>query len=111
MSASVYNQPMANSHELTSARASLEQIAAELARRAGAENAPAVVWPLVCGAAVAARTRVLECASGTLRIEVLDPAWQAPASELYTEYLAKLARIFPEARIQRLEFVSSRNSR
>jgi hypothetical protein len=111
MSASIYNQPMANSHELTSARASLEQIAAELARRAGAENAPAVVWPLVCGAAVAARTSVLECASGTLRIEVLDPAWQAPASELYTEYLAKFARIFPEARIQRLEFIASRSAR
>ena len=102
---------MAKSHELTSARASLEQIATELARRAGAEQAPSVVWPLVCGAAMAGHTRVLECAGGTLRIEVLDPAWREPASELYTEYLAKLARIFPDARIQRLEFVGLRNSR
>lgn len=97
--------------ELTSARASLEKIAVELARAVSAADAPAIVWPLVCGAAVAERTRVLECANGTLRIEVTDPAWQQPAQELYTDYLAKFARILPSANIQRLEFIAQRSAR
>lgn len=92
-------------HELESARAPLLKIAAELARGAGAENAPAVIWPLVCGAAVAARTRVLEQSAGVLRIEVPDAAWRNELMSFAARYVAMLNQMLPSAGIQRVEFV------
>src|SRR5256885_15769663 len=96
---------MSKSHELESARASLEAIAAELVRGAGREEAPALIWPLVCGAAVGARTRVLGQANGTLRIEVPDFTWRAQLAAFALQYVRTFARMLPSARIERMEFV------
>jgi hypothetical protein len=90
---------------LESARASLEAIAADLVRSAGREEAPALLWPLVCGAAVGARTRVLGHADGILRVEVPDVTWRAQLAAFATQYVQTLARMLPSARIVRVEFV------
>lgn len=96
---------MPNSGELQSARSSLESIAADLIRSAGPSEAPALIWPLVCGAAVGARTRVLGHADGILRVEVPDATWRAQLAAFAAQYVKTLARMLPSAHIERVEFV------
>lgn len=96
---------MPKSGELVSARASLEAIAADLVRSAGRDEAPALVWPLVCGAAVGARTRVLGYADSILRVEVPDATWRAQLAAFAPHYVKTFARMLPSARIERVEFV------
>ncbi|MBV8207374.1 MAG: DUF721 domain-containing protein [Acidobacteria bacterium] len=96
---------MGNANELESARGTLLRIAGELARNAGEENAPAVVWPLVCGAAVGERTRVLGCNNGILRIAVPDATWRLELVNFAPRYVASLAQLLPAAAIKRVEFV------
>lgn len=88
-----------------SARRPLERIAAELVAKAGASEAPAIVWPLVCGAAVGERTRVIECIAGALRVEVPDATWRAQLTGLAPQYVGNFSRILPSAGIRHIEFV------
>lgn len=61
-------------------------------------------WPLVCGSAVAERTRALDFAAGLLRVEVVDAGWRRELQALAPRYVAAINRYTTEG-VQRIEFV------
>jgi len=72
-------------------------------RKAPASEAPLLAWPVVCGSAVAARTRALEFSRGVLKVEVPDSAWRAELQHLAPRYVAIANRY--AAGVSRIEFV------
>ncbi len=66
-----------------------------------------MAWPLVCGSAVAERSRALSFADGVLRVEVADAGWKSELQSLAPRYLAAINRYTPE-KVQRIEFVVAR---
>jgi hypothetical protein len=82
----------------------LQKIFRDLLARVPAEEAPLLAWPVVCGATVAARTRTLDFANGTLRVQVPDPAWKVQLTEMAPRYIAALSGM-PGERVERIEFV------
>jgi len=86
------------------AAAGLDKVLARSIRKAPAEEAPLLAWPLACGSAVAARTRALDFADGVLRVEVPDAGWRRELQALAPRYLATLSRYGAEG-VTRVEFV------
>jgi hypothetical protein len=82
----------------------LEKIIAGSLRRAPEGEAPLLAWPLVCGSAVAERTRAMNFADGLLRVEVSDPGWKRELQALAPRYLAALNRYAGQS-VKRIEFV------
>ena len=75
------------------ARATLRKIFTEkVCEQAGAE-APLLAWPVVCGAAVAEKTRALSFEGGVLAVAVPDPAWRSQLQGMSDQYLAGLVQI------------------
>ncbi len=66
-----------------------------------------MAWPVVCGSAVAERTRALSFEDGVLRVEVAGLGWKAELQALAPRYLAMLNRYTAEA-VRRIDFVVSR---
>jgi hypothetical protein len=66
---------------------------------------------MVCGSAVAERTRAINFENGILRVEVTDAGWRSELQGLAPKYLATINRYTAEA-VQRIEFVvaNTRNS-
>jgi Dna[CI] antecedent, DciA len=92
---------------LEQAGAGLEKIVAQSLRQSPAAEVPLMAWPLVCGSAVAERSRALSFAGGVLRVEVADAGWKSELQLLAPRYLAALNRYTPE-KVQRIEFVVAR---
>ena len=86
------------------AGAGLEKVVADSLRRMPVSEAITTAWPLVCGSAVAERTRALDFAVGVLRVEVADVGWKRELQSLAPRYVAALNRYASES-IQRIEFV------
>jgi hypothetical protein len=86
------------------AGSSLEKIVAQSLRLAPRAEAPLMAWPVVCGSAVAERTRAVSFESGVLRVEVTGPEWKAELQSLAPRYLAMINRYTTEA-VCRIEFV------
>ena len=63
-----------------------------------------MAWPLVCGSAVAERTRALSFEDGVLRVEVADAGWKSELQALAPRYLAVINRYTTET-VHRIEFV------
>ena len=84
------------------ARAGLQKIILDALRKHA--DAPVVAWPMVCGAAVAGKTRALEVKERALVVEVPDTAWRAQLAELAPRYLASLNEVAP-GKVARIEFV------
>ena len=63
-----------------------------------------MAWPVVCGSAVAERTRAVRFEDGVLRVEVAGPRWKAELQVLAPRYLAMINRYTTEA-VRRIEFV------
>ena len=63
-----------------------------------------MAWPVVCGSAVAERTRALSFEDGVLRVEVAGQQWKAELQALAPRYLAMINRYTTEA-VRRIEFV------
>ena len=82
----------------------LESVMAGVLHRAPAKESPLLAWPLVCGAAVAERTRALDFIDGVLRVEVGDAGWRRELQAFCPRYLAALNR-YSAAKVQRIEFV------
>jgi hypothetical protein len=82
----------------------LAKIAREILRGAPAGEVPLLAWPLVCGTAVAARTRAVGFQRGVLRVEVSDTAWRAQLVDLAPQYIASFARLLRNQRVERIEF-------
>jgi predicted nucleic acid-binding Zn ribbon protein len=89
------------------AAAGLEKVVAQSLRRAPAGEAPLLAWPIVCGSAVAERTRALSFADGVLRVEVAGARWKAELQALAPRYLATINR-YTTAPVNRIEFVVAR---
>ena len=85
----------------------LEKIVAQSLRLAPPEEAPLLAWPVVCGSAVAERTRALSFEGGVLRVEVAGLGWKAELQALAPRYLAMINRYTTE-KVHRIEFVVAR---
>jgi hypothetical protein len=92
---------------LEQAGAGLEKIVAKSLRLAPRAEAPLMAWPVVCGSAVAERTRALSFDDGVLRVEVAGLGWKAELQALAPRYLAAINRYTAEA-VRRIDFVVSR---
>ncbi|HEY1272098.1 MAG TPA: DUF721 domain-containing protein [Terriglobales bacterium] len=92
------------------AAAGLQKIVSDALRRLPAGQAPISAWPLACGTAVAARTRVLDYADGVLRVEVPDPGWRAELQALAPQYLAVINRYTGES-VKQIQFIESGRTR
>ena len=86
------------------AAAGLEKIVMGSLRRVPQNEAPLLAWPLVCGSAVAERTRALEFAGTVLRVEVPDSGWKRELQGLAPRYLAQINR-YAGQKVVRIEFV------
>jgi hypothetical protein len=89
---------------LEPASAGLEKIVISSLRRAPQGEAPLLAWPLVCGSAVAERTRALQFADAVLRVQVPDAGWKRELQSLAPRYLAVLNR-YAGQKVERIEFV------
>lgn len=84
----------------------LEKIVTGGLRRVASGQGPIVAWPLVCGTAVAQRTRALDFADGVLQVEVPDTGWRNELRTLASQYLAVMNR-YVSVPVRRIEFVVS----
>ena len=82
----------------------LERIVAQSLRQAPPAQAPLMAWPVVCGSAVAERTRAVNFRDGVLRVEVADNGWRSELQALAPRYLAAINRYTVEI-VRRIEFV------
>jgi len=86
------------------AGAGLEKIVMGSLRRVPQGAAPLLAWPLVCGSAVAERTRALEFVGAVLRVDVPDAGWRRELQGLAPRYLAQINR-YTGQKVERIEFV------
>jgi predicted nucleic acid-binding Zn ribbon protein len=89
---------------LEQAGARLEKIVAQSLRQAPPGQAPLLAWPVVCGSAVAERTRALSFAGGVLFVEVAEARWKSELQALAPRYLAMINR-YTTGMVRRIEFV------
>ena len=89
---------------LEQAGSDLEKIVARSLRQMPPAQAPLMAWPVVCGSAVAERTRALSFVDGILRIAVADAGWKSELQGLAPRYLASINRYTAEA-VRRIDFV------
>jgi Dna[CI] antecedent DciA-like protein len=92
---------------LEPAGSDLEKIVARSLRQAPPAEAPLMAWPVVCGSAVAERTRALHFLDGVLRVAVPDPGWKSELQTLAPRYLKAINRYTVEM-VRRIEFVVTR---
>lgn len=85
----------------------LQRIVARSLRQAPPGQAPLMAWPIVCGSAVAERTRALSFLDGVLRVAVADAGWKSELQSLAPRYLASINRYTSEA-VRRIDFVITR---
>jgi hypothetical protein len=89
--------------ELEHAGTRLQGVVAGSMRRVPRNEAPVLAWPLVCGSAVAERTRAVTFAAGILRVEVADTGWKRELQGLAPRYLAMINRYAGQT-VSRIEF-------
>lgn len=85
----------------------LEKIVARSLRQVPPAQAPLMAWPVVCGSAVAERTRALSFIDGVLRVAVSDAGWKSGLQSLEPRYLASINRYTAEA-VRKIEFIVTR---
>ena len=90
--------------ELEQAGTRLQGVVAGSMRRVPRNEAPVLAWPLVCGSAVAERTRAVTFAAGILRVEVADTGWRRELQALAPRYVATINRYAGQT-VSRIEFV------
>lgn len=88
----------------------LEKIVIGALRQAPRADAPSLAWPLVCGSAVAERTRAIDFTASVLRVEVPDAGWRRELQDLAPRYLATLNR-YTNQTVERIEFVIRNENR
>ncbi len=85
----------------------LERIVVQSLRQAPPMEAPLMAWPVVCGSAVAERTRALSFVDGLLRVAVPDAGWKSELQELAPRYLVAINKYTLQA-VSRIEFIVAR---
>ena len=78
---------------MQAARRDLKSLAARVFKDAPTEEAVLLAWPLVCGSAVAERTRAVDFQDGVLRIEVSDRGWQSQLEAFSSHYRHKISEL------------------
>jgi len=84
--------------------AGLETIVAKALHHAPGNESALLAWPVVCGSAVAERTRAVSFSDGILRVEVADPGWRRELAHLAPRYLAMINK-YSATSVKRIEFV------
>jgi hypothetical protein len=82
----------------------LEKIVAQSLRQAPSAQVPLMAWPVVCGSAVAERTRAIKFEDGVLHVGVLDSGWKSELQALAPRYLVAINR-YSNTIVRRIEFV------
>jgi len=82
----------------------LRKIVVDALSKAPAEEAAVLAWPLVCGTAVADKTKAIALSEGVLRVEVPDAGWRKQLHGFLPHYLEALNRI-TNGNVERIEFV------
>jgi hypothetical protein len=88
---------------LQQAGSGLEEIVARSLRQLPPREAPLMAWPVVCGSAVAERTRALRFQDGVLQIGVPDNGWRSELQALAPRYLVAINRYTTEA-VRKIDF-------
>jgi hypothetical protein len=78
---------------MESINSGLRRIMAGQLRRCPPEEAAVLAWPVVCGKEVAARTRALAFAEGSLTVEVPDATWRAQLAAFIPRYVSGFAEL------------------
>jgi len=86
------------------ARGTLRKIFADKVCSQAGEDAPLLAWPVVCGAAVAEKTKALDFVDGVLVVAVPDATWRNQLQGLYQQYLAGLNQLAGK-HVQNISFV------
>ncbi len=84
--------------------ADLEKIVIASFRHLPPTEAALSAWPIVCGSAVAERTRAEGFADGILRVTVADAAWKRELQTLAPRYVATMNR-YVGRKVARIEFL------
>ena len=92
--------------EVEQAGSKLDKIVTQSLRQAPPAEAPLMAWPVVCGSAVAERTRALNFQDGVLSVAVPDIGWRSELQTLAPRYLAAINRYTVEM-VRRIDFVIS----
>ena len=90
-------------------RADLNGMAALILRGAAPEEAVPLAWPLVCGIAVAERTRAVQFAEGELIVEVPDKSWRKELAGYLPHYLNQLKNT-TGIPVEKIRFVISKEA-
>ena len=77
---------------------------ADALQKSAPDEGPVLAWPLVCGPAVAAKTRALGFHGGILKVEAQDETWRRQLVDFAAAYVAALNQMVSE-RVQGIEFV------
>ena len=86
------------------ASAGLESIIAKALHGAPPGESAMLAWPVVCGSAVAERTRPLSFSDGILYVEVADSGWRRELINLAPRYVALINK-YSTTTVKRIEFV------
>jgi len=86
----------------------LEKIVAQSLRQSPPAEAPLLAWPVVCGSAVAERTRAISFEDGVLRVQVADSGWKSELQSLAPRYVATINKYSPVV-VNKIEFVVARS--
>jgi hypothetical protein len=73
----------------------LRAIAADWLKKTDPASIPVVLWPMVCGESVAARTNARSFADGELKVAVPDRQWVEQLREFVPQYLAAINEVAP----------------
>jgi len=82
----------------------LDKVVAQSLRQAPPAEGPLLAWPVVCGSAVAERTRALSFVDGVLRVAVADSGWKTELQTLAPRYLSAINK-YTTAPVYKIEFV------
>jgi predicted nucleic acid-binding Zn ribbon protein len=86
------------------ARGTLRKIFADKVCGQAGDEAPLLAWPVVCGAAVAEKTKALSFVDGILMVAVCDAAWRNQLQSMYQQYLAGVNQLAGK-QVQSISFV------
>jgi hypothetical protein len=81
----------------------LRAVAADWLKKTDPASIPVVLWPMVCGESVAARTTARAFVNGELTVAVPDRRWVEQLREFVPQYLAAINEVAP-AKVKMITF-------
>ena len=88
---------------MESIRTGLHAIMRDLLAARPVEEVAVLLWPLVCGKEVAAKTGATGFAQGVLTVQVPDATWRAQLAAFAPRYLSRYAELMGPA-VRQVEF-------